>query len=658
MRVRNGFRLLTRFACFTFLLWLPAQLCGQSFNLQTDRQPVTSLDGLWRFHTGDDPQWASPSFDDSQWPLLRSNESWNLQGYKGYSGYAWYRFTIQVPNGGEALSVMLAPIRAGYQVYANGKLIGGYGYMPPQRLSVLSRPEVYDLSPATNTGPHTVQIAVRVWQFPEWAAYAPGGVLAPGNVAGDSLLIHRQMQASDAAHLSRSINTYAYCILALLFGLLVLGLFLLRPSEREYLWFALLLLASAADAALNIAFSLATVPVQVFDVVEGCLLGIFQIAGLLFFSNVLHVRRNFWWRFACVTAFLTPVTPFLYILDWTSVPVSGTAAVLCTLPSQLWVLAVLVRRAARKDVNARLLLIPVLLVYGFTAVDNLIGIAFQFGWQSWALSLNLSFVHFSFQLGLKDLLFTIFAFTMMVFLIRRFSLGRREEERLSGELEAARSMQSLLVPASAPHTPGFAVESVYLPASEVGGDFFQVQPGDDGSLLIVVGDVSGKGLKAAMTVSTIVGALRNEKERGPAEVLANLNRVLHGQIGGFVTCCAAFISADGAMTIANAGHLSPYLNGEELAVAAGLPLGMLAEGTYELTVYPLSAGDRLSFMSDGVVEARNTNGELYGFERTQQISQQTAASIAEIARHFGQEDDITVLRIQFVGAEAVVSEMT
>jgi serine phosphatase RsbU (regulator of sigma subunit) len=83
-------------------------------------------------------------------------------------------------------------------------------------------------------------------------------------------------------------------------------------------------------------------------------------------------------------------------------------------------------------------------------------------------------------------------------------------------------------------TPGYAVESVYLPAQQVGGDFFQVLPGEDGSLLIVVGDVSGKGLKAAMTVSTIVGALRGCTMRKPAKVLAYLNRILYGQISGLL----------------------------------------------------------------------------------------------------------------------------
>ena len=170
-------------------------------------------------------------------------------------------------------------------------------------------------------------------------------------------------------------------------------------------------------------------------------------------------------------------------------------------------------------------------------------------------------------------------------------------------------------------------------------------PGNDGSLLIVVGDVSGKGLKAAMTVSAIVGALRGCALRAPAEVLAHLNRILHGQISGFVTCAAVSIAADGAMTLANAGHLSPYRNSQEMMIHSGLPLGIVADGRYEEVRTALAPGDRLTFISDGVVEATNASRELYGFERTRAISNQSAAAIAETAQRWGQEDDITVLSV-------------
>jgi serine phosphatase RsbU (regulator of sigma subunit) len=115
--------------------------------------------------------------------------------------------------------------------------------------------------------------------------------------------------------------------------------------------------------------------------------------------------------------------------------------------------------------------------------------------------------------------------------------------------------------------------------------------------------------------------------------------------GGFITCVCARVTEHGEVTLANAGHLSPYRNGEELPVCPGLPLGIVPEQTYEERAFQLDPGDRLTLLSDGVLEAKNASGELFGFERTLAISAQTAESIAGAALKFGQEDDITVLTL-------------
>jgi serine phosphatase RsbU (regulator of sigma subunit) len=166
--------------------------------------------------------------------------------------------------------------------------------------------------------------------------------------------------------------------------------------------------------------------------------------------------------------------------------------------------------------------------------------------------------------------------------------------------------QQLVAPAA--DIPGYQIQSAYAPAKHVGGDFFRIAPDSDGSLLLVVGDVSGKGLKAAMTVSAIMGALRGCTSRHPTAILHYLNSVLCGQIGGFVTCCATLIAEDGSVTFANAGNPAPYHNGQEMRVEAGLPLGLLASAIYSETFYHLAPNDRLTFVSDGVVEATNPQG--------------------------------------------------
>ena len=261
------------------------------------------------------------------------------------------------------------------------------------------------------------------------------------------------------------------------------------------------------------------------------------------------------------------------------------------------------------------------------------------------LGIPVNYFPFGIRVGTDIIAWLVLAVIVIGLVLRRFLQAQFRQQVLDLELQQARNVQEMLIPKRPPQVPGFAVESVYIPASEVGGDFFQVLPGEDGSLLIVVGDVSGKGLKAAMTVSTIIGALRGCVIREPAEVLANLNRVLHGQITGFATCVAAWITAGGTMTIANAGHIPPYRNGEELAVPGGLPLGIVEAGKYEETQFEIAAGNRLTFVSDGVVEATNEKKELFGFARTQAISLQPAQAIAEAAKIFGQEDDISVLSV-------------
>ena len=162
----------------------------------------------------------------------------------------------------------------------------------------------------------------------------------------------------------------------------------------------------------------------------------------------------------------------------------------------------------------------------------------------------------------------------------RFLRIQRDQERAASELAAARSVQELLIPQEKMATPGFEVESVYSPANEVGGDFFHVQSARTDGMLVVIGDVAGKGLKAAMNVSLLMGALRRTTERSPARILESLNRVLTGT-ESFTTCQAIWFAANGEMVIANAGHLPPYLNSQEIALPGGLPLGVLPTCSYE-----------------------------------------------------------------------------
>jgi serine phosphatase RsbU (regulator of sigma subunit) len=190
----------------------------------------------------------------------------------------------------------------------------------------------------------------------------------------------------------------------------------------------------------------------------------------------------------------------------------------------------------------------------------------------------------------------------------------------------------------------------------VGGDFFQVLPHPaDGSLLIVVGDVAGKGVEAGMLAALIVGAIRTSVEftSEPQRILSLLNNRLQGR--GLVTCLALRVAPDGEATLANAGHLPPYLNGSEMVVEGALPLGAVAGIDIPVSRFQLAEGDSLILMTDGVVEAQDAQGHLFGFERIGKLLKDgtSGAALALAAQNFGQQDDITVLTLTLSPAEVL-----
>jgi phosphoserine phosphatase RsbU/P len=644
--------------------WLSAQF----YDLDRGRESIVSLDGQWRFHTGDSPSkadsgeplWAYPDFDDSGWETLKSNVSWSDQGHPGMSGYAWYRFKVAIPANEKSTSLLLAPIATSYAVYVDGNIAGVCGDFPPRVIpSTQFSFHLFPLTPAATSTPHIIQVAIRVWHSPMWADYVGGGPNQGGHLAGDSALLATEKLHRQLARDTKFVDAYSYSITSALVGVAVFCLFLFHPAEREFLWFSLILLAQSADNALLVAQQIFFRPsAPVYDLLDGVLVAIAICATLFFVSKVIRSQIGIVGTGVLGLAACSPFAAVLYWPGWASAPASATIQILCLLPSVTWILAVLFVRTWQGDLNARLLLLPAGLDLGFYLADNLAIVLGQAGWinSPRVLEVDLAIPPFSVQIGI--LFHLVFLLALLVFLIRRFALASRREQRLAGELEAARQVQQVLLPDELDQCAGFAVECTYKPADQVGGDFFQQISDGNGGMLIVVGDVSGKGLPAAMLVSVLVGAIRAEATHGsnPATILRSLNDRLVGRSrSGFTTCLASHITVEGEITLANAGHLAPYLNGQEIIIPSSLPLGILSPCQYESISMALSPGDRLTFVSDGVVEARSKFGELFGFERTRQISCEPAETIADVARSFGQEDDITVVTVEFAGVRRDLS---
>jgi serine phosphatase RsbU (regulator of sigma subunit) len=246
----------------------------------------------------------------------------------------------------------------------------------------------------------------------------------------------------------------------------------------------------------------------------------------------------------------------------------------------------------------------------------------------------------------------------------QLSLMRQSIEQ---ELRVARSIQQALLPKDMPLLDGWQITPYYQPAREVGGDFYDFFELEDSRIGVAVGDDTGKGMPAALAVSATSGMLRAVAQAfgssSPGEVLARVNETLVARIpqNMFVTCFYAILDPKSArLSYANAGHDLPYLyrnrEAEELR-ARGMPLGLMPAMGYEQKEVVLERGDSALFYTDGLVEAHDPKGEMFGFPRLQALVAEHAEGgplgeflMEELYTFVGegweQEDDITLLRLR------------
>jgi PAS domain S-box-containing protein len=242
----------------------------------------------------------------------------------------------------------------------------------------------------------------------------------------------------------------------------------------------------------------------------------------------------------------------------------------------------------------------------------------------------------------------------------------RERGRIEQELRVARLIQHTLLPKTLPRLPGYDVAAYYQPAREVGGDFYDFLELEDGRLGLIVGDVSGKGVPAAIVMAITRTMLRAAYRLGspaPGEILEQVNNILFPDIppNMFVTCLAALLdSRSGRLLYANAGHDLPYLrhaDGVSELRATGMPLGLMLEMSYEQKEIMLRPGESVLLYSDGLVEAHDPKGEMFGLPRMEGFVGAHPGGgklidflLAELKRFTGeewkQEDDIVLLTLE------------
>jgi hypothetical protein len=426
------------------------------------------------------------------------------------------------------------------------------------------------------------------------------------------------------------------------------GLTLFDRSDRVYLWVAAVLLFTALiDAALTVftltqLLSLRTY-FMFFDVFANPLV---LCGWIMVWWYWFRLSKPAWMPKAIAALMLlymvTKATggDFFYGVDLhapaSAINVISVVVRLVFLPLFIFIVALGIRKQGSE---------------GWLALAAVVPLAIsQFASELIAQNLPVKWAPFGITIFVGQVSNLVSAAAISLLLLRRLFLSVGRQRRMALDVRQAQEVQQVILPETRMVVPGLMIESEFRPAEQVSGDFFQIVPDErDGSLLIVVGDVNGKGLRAGMLVALLVGAIRStaQFDCDPVVMLDALNKQLIGRGDAIATCMALRIGSDGETVLANAGHLPPYLNGELLSVEGSLPLGMIESAEFSNSRFKLNEGDHLVLISDGIAEARNTEGQLFGFERVQDLLRngKTVAEVASAAQRFGQDDDISVIAV-------------
>jgi serine phosphatase RsbU (regulator of sigma subunit) len=608
------------------------------------------------WHAGDDVgdgvggalHWAAPGLDESEWkpyPLWKLNQD---------EPRIWIRCHVDLSTlHATARPALQLSLRAAYELFVNGYPAGTFGNMQTGNFTA-DLVQTFPLAaPIPVQAKSTIALRVLFRGIPDKRFDLEPETNGAEWMAGDREQLEDRRNSLAFVNGSRTLPTTIAFFIVGIAGVMMLGLYLSDRSRLAFLFFAFVCLALAIRRILEqLVSSLYPIPFLEDRLLDACLVAALTCYVLLVYALA---RKPVPWFYRSVIG-LSLILPIMRatvaivsaaqslrmvpLLEWTITSVNVLFGVAFLSPFAAF-------RPWRKIGGSMRYVAVALMVWG---VANEVYIAFLLS-RNFSLRSVAPFVNTWFS-SVQQTRATLMISAIVVLLVLMFNEQRKtakERAQLAGEMEAAREVQQQLVPASIPPVAGFQIAAAYLPAAEVGGDFYQVLPLADGATFIAVGDVSGKGLKAAMTGALAIGALRTLVAEGlrPDALLTRLNRqIVDAQNGGFITCLCLRVAEDGAIAFANAGHIPPYLDGREVRMESCLPLGLNPSAEYTETIVKLAPGDRLTLITDGVLEATDPGTrELFGFERTAVVSTQTAETIAQRAQQFGQEDDITVLTL-------------
>lgn len=609
-----------------------------SFALSATAQKEIITIPNWRVQQGDNPDWAKPDFNDSTWPQA-TYFSLTRTDYTG--GTHWYRATFSVPADFQQreLAIGMGPLDEVYDVYVEGILVGRFGSWAPAPHAPFPRHLTLPLLPGLLKTP-IGHIAIRRWTSTtglRWVVLSGSGYMSyphPPQI-GSRVPIEALEQLHPSAGAIQQLPWILTYVLFLAAAIISFVLYSAHRRNFELLYLGIYCVCVAVPPLIAIPLTTSTTVMS----------RSWALIVIFFFANLCE---------ALSLLFLAALCPRFH----KALLVGAALATVFALASAYGFgsqseSALLVWTYGTNYVTP---LFEILAMWGlfhsrsrgsFAIASSLLLESAAWAWGVVRLELHLPSPTVDagpFRIDVRSLPGIIFVFVTLFVLYLRYRDERARQEAVDQDLAAARRMQEQLLSCTSNEPKGFTIDAIYSPAREVGGDFYRTVCLEDGSLLAIVGDVSGKGLDAAMLVAVVLGSLANETHRSPASLLAYLNNAVMGRTaGGFITACCARFYLDGRVVLANAGQISPYIDGRELELDNGLPLGISPDAVYSES--EIHADGPVTFVSDGVVEAIDHKGELLGFDRTATLSSRSAAEIAEAAQRWGQADDITVLKI-------------
>lgn len=560
-------------------------------------QPI-NLSGPWKLSLTDQPRRAQPDVDDSGWPTvtLPQRTPRNERIY-------WLRRTVPAPASTEPLQVTVGLVSESYEIYVNGVRIGDTGDFGKPEIGFF-RPRSFRVPPEAVTSAPALTIALRIWNpGASWGSLTSG--LRDGGPYWITTSEHANAEIDAARKGMRLALTPALIVICgqCGIGMCLLLLWFAERERRELLFFAVYLCATGLSLILGVGvvfsgassfwYRLGFRPLNDIAFLFLCL------AGALF----LRLRRPPWPVIAgaaVLSAALTFRTIF-YLYPW--------------LILLAWQCVQALRTSARRNLPFAL---P-LLLYALAILNNTLPQSFRI------FPISMGFAGMT--LSVTNLIQLLFAGAMLILMLERLSSDRREKQRLASELDAAREIQRSLMPQSAPAIEGYCVGFRSSACYEVGGDYLDIFALPSGEQVMIVADVAGKGLGAALVGTAFRSAFRAAIGAGGAslnDVAARIGQQ-HWNEGPearrrYVT--AIFLKLDPAshsLSVLNAGHNTGFVVQPDGAVrmieASGPPLGILPGVRYSEETVAFPEGARLLFYTDGLTEVFREGDEEFGPER-------------------------------------------